>query len=126
MKHFDVYSHPIRGFQAVPEGFSWGAAFFGPGWCLIRGMYAYALSVLVIVTIVFMFMEDLAGDFTRVIVALVVGVFLGIHGNDLRRRILRKRGFRHLGRFESLAEGNAVEDAQNMTAGTVTHETVQR
>lgn len=42
MKTFAVYQYPTRDFEAVKQGFSWPAFFFGPVWMLIKKLWLRA------------------------------------------------------------------------------------
>ena len=39
MKTFNVFSHPVQGFEAVKVGFSWPAFLFGSLWMLDKGLW---------------------------------------------------------------------------------------
>jgi len=42
MKTFRVYSHPTHGHEAVKQGFSWPAFFFGFFWMLVKRLWGLA------------------------------------------------------------------------------------
>lgn len=42
MKTFRVYRHPTQGYEAVKQGFSWPAFFFGIIWMLVKGLWGHA------------------------------------------------------------------------------------
>ncbi len=89
-------------------------------------MYANALIVAAIqgIAIALIDADQIEG---RVGVFILSFVVLGIAGNDMRRSFLSKRGFKHLGKFEALAEGNAVEDALQVAgSGEIREEGGQR
>ena len=73
----------------VAEGWSWGAALFGPFWLLaqkawIPGLIVLALSVLA---------GRLAPQGLSGILALGIGVLTGLLGRDLVRWTLERRGY---------------------------------
>ena len=39
MKTFKVYEHEIYGYEAVKQGFSWPALFFGFIWALVKKLW---------------------------------------------------------------------------------------
>ena len=45
MKQIDVYSHPVHGFEAVKNGFSWPGFFFTWIWMMLCRMWAGTLVV---------------------------------------------------------------------------------
>ena len=44
MKTFEVYQHPTQSSEAVKEGFSWPAFFFGPAWLLFKQLWLFAVA----------------------------------------------------------------------------------
>ena len=90
MKIYTAHIHTKRLPVLVPEGFSWGAFFFGPLWLLRHGALvacALALALLVLICTV-------APPPLRPTLAFVLFLLLGLFGHDLRRWSLR------LGRFQ--------------------------
>ena len=79
-------------FSAAPvlvrEGFSWGAAIFGPLWFALRGAWVVAALAL---------LAAVAGAATHgrwpLLLALALGWVLGLFGHDLVRWSLARRGF---------------------------------
>ncbi|PCJ61630.1 MAG: hypothetical protein COA65_01390 [Rhodospirillaceae bacterium] len=49
MKTFDVYKHPIQGYQAVKQGFCWPALFFTIIWAFAAKMWALGFTILGII-----------------------------------------------------------------------------
>ena len=69
----------------VAEGFSWGAALFGPLWLAASGAWIFASVVLAIDLVLGLF----APGWSLAIAAFVTGLF----GHDLRRAALELRGY---------------------------------
>ena len=51
IKTFNVYHHPMYGFEAVKVGFSWPALFFGILWMMYKKLWLFAG---IIITLVFL------------------------------------------------------------------------
>ncbi len=73
----------------VREGFSWGAALFGPLWLLLQGAWiAFALSLAAAVLL-----AVLAHGGAAVVLWGAYAWLLGLCGHDLRRWGLERRGY---------------------------------
>jgi hypothetical protein len=87
-----IYTVLLRGDAEpvlVPEGFAWGALFFGPFWLAAHRAWvpaALALAAGVLVQVV------TAAPLNAVLM-LGLAVFLGLTGHDLRRWSLEGRGY---------------------------------
>jgi Protein of unknown function (DUF2628) len=78
----------------VPEKFSWGAFIFGPLWLISRGLWiAFFLWLVAIVALSFAAAGWLSQGAAFWIFVLIE-LFLGFEGNNLRRRALAWRGYR--------------------------------
>ncbi len=89
MRTYTAHLHPHRRPVLVPEGFSWGALFFGPLWLLRHGAWiaaALAAAALVAATLVPPALRPLA--------TFGVLLLLAVLGNDIRRWTLGLRQFR--------------------------------
>jgi Protein of unknown function (DUF2628) len=73
----------------VPEGFSWGALFFGPLWLAVHRAWIAAVLALAATVLIAALTEG--GAAAALFVALVV--VLGLSGNDVRRWSLDHRGY---------------------------------
>ena len=99
MRIFDVYEHPVHGYQAVKKGFSWPAFGFTFFWAFVKKMWALGLAFFVIFLIIEFVgsgIEGLGGELIVYIGLMVVFVIIGMEGNDFRRKHLSKRGFKKL------------------------------
>jgi hypothetical protein len=73
----------------VPEGFSWGALFFGPVWLAVHRAWIAAVLALAATLLIVALARGAAA--AALFVALVM--LLGLSGNDIRRWSLDHRGF---------------------------------
>lgn len=98
MKFFDVYKHPEKGYQAVKQGFGWPAFFFSAFWAFAKHLWAFGLFISVGI-ILFWFVGMIFWDGYTGEVLLVNGFaigfhyFIGVYGNDWRRKNLEECGF---------------------------------
>jgi hypothetical protein len=102
MKTYDVYKHPVVGYEAVKQGFSWPAFFFNWIWAFVKKMWVFGLLIIgisVCSSIIqsALTLEDSAGAML-ILLAAQIGflIFIGKKGNEWRRYSLKKRGFEHL------------------------------
>ncbi len=89
MNVFTAHIHPRKPPVMVPEGFSWGALFFGPVWLLFHGAWiagAIAAALLVVAC-------SLAPPALRPLLAFGLLLLLGFNGQDLRRWSLARGRF---------------------------------
>ena len=89
MKVWTAHLHPARPPVLVHEGWSWGAALFGPFWLLAHRAWVPGAIVLAIVVVLNLLVpQGLRG-------LLVLGFFLllGLFGRDLLRWSLARRGY---------------------------------
>ncbi len=89
MKVWTAHLHPARPPVLVHEGWSWGAALFGPFWLLAHRAWVPGAIVLAIVVVLNLLVpQGLRG-------LLVLGFFLllGLLGRDLLRWSLARRGY---------------------------------
>ena len=89
MRVFTVHLRPRAAPVLVPEGFSWGAAVFGPLWLLGRG--AWVPGVLALCADITAW--SLVGGLDRMVLLVLIAWMLGVFGHDLRRWSLGRAGF---------------------------------
>ena len=96
MRIFAVYYHPVRGYEAVKNGFSWPGFLFTWIWAFVKGLPEFAAPLL----FVFILSGALVGSGRRFLLALGVGGMLcvalvaGFRGNRWREKSLTRRGYR--------------------------------
>ena len=126
MKRFDVYAHPMLGFEAVKTGFCWPAFFFTWIWMLICRLWVGAIVVFVIAsatpftaglisiglsagadgtaTAADVETYEMVAGAAMFAVWFLLSLIVGAKGNEWRRSLLMKRGF---DRVKSLQAANA-------------------
>ncbi len=111
MKQFKVYKHEESGaLEAVKQGFSWPAFFFGLIWAIIKRLWIVAL-ILALISLVssglmVTFVEQgmlnsQAADTFLYLVNLGVALVLGTQGNVLREKALEQRGYQFKQRLDA-------------------------
>jgi|GEM_PF-1073624 len=120
MKYFDIYNHPVRGYEAVKHGFSWPAFCFGMFWALAKrlwkvvGVTFAAYFTVVFATVILQGYGYLSTASLLLILLLLAYIIMySSWGNDWRRRDLEKRGFEKLGALEAKTSNEAIEAAQS-------------
>jgi hypothetical protein len=79
---------------AVKEGFSWPAFVFSVIWALWHRLWFWALAFVIANVALGWSMTLLGGDqIVQGVASLALALIIGWTANDLRRRILAKRGF---------------------------------
>jgi hypothetical protein len=99
MKQFDVYHHPIRGYEAVKIGFSWPGFFFSWIWMLFKRLWGWALVCFLSLCVLNVLSDGYyqayndAGMIFVILMKLAIIIMVGIFGNELRTRNLMARGY---------------------------------
>ncbi len=89
---------PDRDLVLVKEGFSWPAFFFGGVWALAHRLWWVAIILFAVVLAVEAGLMALAIDSVSAFaVSLGLALVIGGLANDLRRRVLDRRGFAFAG-----------------------------
>jgi hypothetical protein len=112
MKQYKVFKHPSGTSEAVKQGWSWPAFFFGFIWALVKRMWGLGVGVLigglVFGFIVGAFGGGKDGDALINIVAFIVNVIFGVNGNSWREKNLVSRGFEEVGTLTAANPESAV------------------
>ena len=129
MKNYNIYKHPDGKIEAVKQGWSWPAFFFGWIWALIKQLWMVAVLIIayaIISSIVIQLMtpsydyyeyggEDLSQAFLlqsiSLLIQLGIAIFLGVKGNSLREANLIKRGYECIGNINAVNPDSAISDA---------------
>jgi uncharacterized protein DUF2628 len=119
MKTFEVYQHPTQSSEAVKEGFSWPAFFFGPAWLLFKQLWLFAAAWIALSTFL-AFIEGVtdevrsgSGQLT-VGYLIIAGFYLGLwlipafKGNRWCSEKLRKCGYKLTGTVQAQTPDSAV------------------
>ena len=89
MKVWTAHLHPARPPVLIHEGWSWGAALFGPFWLLAHRAWVPGVIVLAVVVA----LNLLVPNGLRGLLALGFFLLLGLLGRDLLRWSLARRGY---------------------------------
>ncbi|WP_150537094.1 DUF2628 domain-containing protein [Neisseria flavescens] len=94
MKTYKIFKNPTGQYEAVKQGWSWPAFFFGGIWACVKKIWGLGIGIFV----VFIILNLIAGDnpaMGSLVSALGfgVGIVLGLQGNKLREGNLKKRGY---------------------------------
>jgi hypothetical protein len=116
MKKFDIYQHPVKGYEAVKEGFSWPGFLFGVIWCFAKGLLGWGFGLLAIAIVLSLLIDN---DTLLTVISLGVSFSIGNEGNGWRRDRLSRRGYHHIGRFEARNSGSAIAEAVGSNSAVV-------
>ena len=109
MKYFDVFEHPVHGLGAIKHGFSWPAFFFPVIWALVKRLWLPALLMSALWLIGVAVLGWIVGSALAVwLLAILIRVFAGFHGNDWRRGHTAKHGFTYAGTEQAHTPDAAV------------------
>jgi len=89
MRSYTAHVLPDRPPVLLLEGWSWGAAIFGPLWLLAHRAWIPALAFAVVVVLV----QALAPAGLNAVLALGLGALSGLLGRDAVRWSLERRGY---------------------------------
>ncbi|MDZ4355853.1 MAG: DUF2628 domain-containing protein [Variovorax sp.] len=99
MKTYKIFKDPLGSVQAIKDGWSWPAFFFGAFWALYHRMWWVGLGFLGVVTLI-VFAEDAIGTAAASgvinVFSLIVSVGFGIGGNALRVGQKIRRGYEEI------------------------------
>lgn len=87
----------------VPDAFSWGGFILTGYWVLWNRMWIVGIIVIAVLLLGTVLLPAM-----QFLVNVSVGVFLGLHGNDLLGWSLTRRGFSVIG----LSAGSTLEEAE--------------
>ena len=107
------FEHPVYGVKAIKHGFSWPGFFFPVLWALFHELWLPAFLLLVLGAAAVMMGTSLCHsmlewEFWWAFSSLVIGVLVGLDGNDWRRWNVSKRGFSYVGTQQAATSDAAV------------------
>lgn len=114
MKTFNVFKHPVFGYEAVKIGFSWPGLLFTPIWAFVKKLWLHATaaaSVILALTFIQAAFDkhDVAiGSFLAALLQLCVSIFVGVKGNEWREENLRSRGYESISTVQAPTPDAAV------------------
>ncbi|MDY6842222.1 MAG: DUF2628 domain-containing protein [Pseudomonadota bacterium] len=101
MKQYKIFQHPSGKREAVKQGWSWPAFFFGVIWALVKKQWVLGISVLVGLSLLgFAVAASDGGENGQVfvnLVSLIVSIVFGVYGNSWREKNLISRGYEQTG-----------------------------
>jgi len=97
MRQFKIYQHPSGTIEAVKQGWSWPAFFFGFVWAMAKKMWKLSIGV-VLAILVIGFITGIAateemGEAIMNGLGMTANLMFGVHGNSWREESLTARGF---------------------------------
>lgn len=97
MKQFKIFKHPSGAIEAVKQGWSWPAFFFGFVWAMMKKMWKLSIGV-VLAILVIGFITGIAaseemGEAILNGIGMTANLMFGVHGNSWREESLTARGF---------------------------------
>ena len=97
MKQYKVFKHPAGLTEAVKQGWSWPAFFFGSFWAMAKKMWGIGIGVLIGFLVFGMIVAVMGGgsggEGLINFIALVANIIFGVKGNSWREKNLASRGF---------------------------------
>jgi hypothetical protein len=102
VRTFDVYKHPIRGYEAVKQGFSWPATLFTWIWAFVQRLWWHGIVFLVVFAFLDAAFQGLQSEGLNAMAVVVLllqiaySVAFGMMGNQWRSKALTQRGFQHV------------------------------
>jgi hypothetical protein len=89
MKTYEIYTSPIGGIEAVKKGWSWPGFFFSWIWAFVKKLHGLGAGILIVGLIL-----HIASPPLGLVFDIIIGIWLGSSGNDMRAANLKKRGFK--------------------------------
>ncbi len=117
---FDVYKHPVLGYRAVKQGFSWPALFFSVLWAFVKGIWGLGLVIFGVLLLLHLFRWALIGEVgdegAALVYVLIAGViiYVGFKANDWWRRDLENRGFKQVASLSAMTPSAAIAEAAEL------------
>ncbi len=114
MKRFRVYYHPAHGHEAVKQGFSWPALFFGVFWALFKRLWNIAAILFVVQLILHMLdlQTQHSGSLTMALLilacSLAVWLLPAFKGNIWREKSLLRKGYSLVSELDAPSAREAI------------------
>ncbi|MEN8133173.1 MAG: DUF2628 domain-containing protein [Pseudomonadota bacterium] len=98
MYKYNVYKHPILGYEPIKQGFSWPGFFFTWVWAFVKKIWVIGVVLLIAVLIannIGFALTDVGvgGAFIGLFLTLIPMISAGMLGNDWRKDSMRRRGY---------------------------------
>jgi hypothetical protein len=104
VKEYKVYANPQGEIQAVKQGWSWPAFFFGCIWAVVKKMWLLGLGVfaaLVILQVVLGNPSTGSDDALVNLLSFAAAIIFGVNGNKWRASYLLSHGYDFEGEVEA-------------------------
>jgi uncharacterized SAM-binding protein YcdF (DUF218 family) len=113
MRFYSVYQSPTaqgdRDLIFIKDGFCWPALILPFVWPLWRGLWLVAVVVIAMLVAASMLVDQgLLAPLTGGVIEAVVALVMGFEGNNLRRWVKARRGWREVG----TVSGRCLADAE--------------
>jgi hypothetical protein len=113
MNQYKVFRHPSGKVEAVKQGWSWPAFFFGWLWACVKDMWGIGMGIFIglyLFGLIFMgiIFGPMAINIIQIISFMLCFVF-GVAGNEWRQNSLVKRGFEEVATVSAISPEQAVE-----------------
>ncbi len=110
---YNTYFHPAEGPAVVYRGFSWPGFLFGFIWAFVKQFWIVG-AVLLVVDVASILSNDLEdplakGEALVLMLNFVLRLFVGVKGNEWRRRDLERCGYEHVGWVKAEDSDAALE-----------------
>jgi len=94
MSTFNIYKNSTGAIEAVKKGWSWPAFFFGAIWALVKGLYGIGGAIIIgFIVLGVLSYESQTADTLFALASIIIWIWLGAQGNELREKNLRKKGY---------------------------------
>ena len=129
MRSFNVYEGNNGTYQAVKNGWSWPAFFFGSIWALFAQLWLIGLLLLPIELFLQMLMSvteqmqrNASGSYAETtsaiggviaLIALAIRIIFGAYGNAWRRKKLEKSSYRLVKTLDASNKDSAISSCKN-------------
>lgn len=107
MHNYKIFKDPLGVYEAVKQGWSWPAFFFGTIWVFIKRIWwlgfglvlmSFLLPSLIAANLQDMPQEQMIATINMIgtVVTMIIGIILGLYGNLLREKNLLSRGYNYV------------------------------
>ncbi|WP_296117595.1 DUF2628 domain-containing protein [uncultured Neisseria sp.] len=95
MKIYKIFKNPAGQYEAVKQGWSWPAFFFGGIWACVKKIWDLGITLIIWSIILQFTVRDLSVAHLLFMISLIIKIILGGYGNSLREKNLINRGYQY-------------------------------
>lgn len=95
MKIYKIFKNTAGQYEAVKQGWSWPAFFFGGIWACVKKIWDLGITLIIWSIILQFTVRDLSVAHLLFMISLIIKIILGGYGNSLREKNLIKRGYQY-------------------------------